>query len=145
MTQLHRFIYSRFPNSTLLLYSRVHLNSEHLPFDLTWNFSLELLGSMLLHCKSSFLFFNFFPSFIHILHSCPRWLYTAFQLEPWCGGVFCFGFWLVGFWYCSYLWWSMHPTCNFFYLMFRWCTCIRKINADYFSQYVCYSYMINSY
>lgn len=78
----------------------------------------------------------------YLFFFCPRWLYMASQLEPWCGGVFCFVFW-----YCSYLWWSLHPTCFFFffYIMFRQCTCIRKINAVYFSQYLSYSYMINSY
>lgn len=44
MTQLLRFMYSWFSNSTLLLYSRIHLDSEDLLFVLMWYFSLDPIG-----------------------------------------------------------------------------------------------------
>lgn len=44
MMQLLRFIYSWFSDSTLLLYSRIHLDSEDSSFDLMWNFSLDPVG-----------------------------------------------------------------------------------------------------
>lgn len=66
MTQAPLSTHSRFSNSTLLLHSRIHFNSEHLSLDLMWYFSLDPTGSVLLHC-------NFlFSSFPYVLYSCPR-------------------------------------------------------------------------
>lgn len=44
MTLLLRLLYSLLSNSTLLVYSRIHLDSEDLSFVLMWYFSLDPIG-----------------------------------------------------------------------------------------------------
>lgn len=75
VAQAPGFTHCWFSNSTQLLQSRTHLNSEHFSLDLMWYFSLDPMGSVLLHC-------NFlFSSFPYVLHSCPRW-FCHLNLSP---------------------------------------------------------------
>lgn len=64
MTQAPVSTHSQFPNSTVLLHSRIHLNSEHLSLDLMWY--LVWIPQDQCYC--------IVPSFSppYVLHFCPR-------------------------------------------------------------------------